>query len=62
MFTAKRTERGLTPEFPAKDAPAAQATLHDLADQMLYNRRAASIVWRARGVKGDAIKNLKAAG
>ena len=29
---------------------------------MLYNRRAASIVWRARGVKVDAIKDLKATG
>jgi len=62
VFTAERTEHSLMPEFPAKDAPAAQATLRDLADQMLYNRRAASIVWRARGVKVDAIKNLKAAG
>ncbi len=28
---------------------------------MLYKRRAASIVWRARGVKVDAINHLKAA-
>ncbi len=62
MFTAERTERGLMPEFPTKDAPAAQATLRDLADQMLYNRRAASIVWHARGMKVDAIKELKATG
>jgi hypothetical protein len=62
VFTAKRIERRLMPEFPAKDAPAAQATLRGLADQMLYNRRTASIVWRARGVKVDAINDLKAAG
>ncbi len=62
MFTAERTQRTLMPKFPAKDAPAAQATLRDLAGQMLYNRRAASIVWRARGVKVDAIKDIKAAG
>jgi hypothetical protein len=59
VFTAERTERGLMPKSPAKDAPAAQATLRDQADQMLYNRRAASIVWRARGVKVDAIKDLR---
>jgi hypothetical protein len=61
VVTAERTERGLMPEFPEKDAPAAQATLRDLADQMLYNRRPASIVWRARGVRVDAINDLKAA-
>lgn len=32
VFTIERMERSLTPEFPAKDAPAAQVALRTLAD------------------------------
>jgi tetratricopeptide (TPR) repeat protein len=32
VFTVEKTERSIMPEFPAKDAPAAQATLRTLAD------------------------------
>lgn len=61
VFVAERTERSLAPEFPAKDAPAAQATLRDLADQTLYIRRPASYVvtdadmavWQAKSLTSD---------
>ena len=61
VFTAERTERSLMPEFPAKDALAAQATLRDLADQTLYIRRPASYrvtdedltVWQAKTLTSD---------
>jgi tetratricopeptide (TPR) repeat protein len=61
VFTAERTERSLAAEFPAKDAPAAQATLRDLADQTLYIRRPASYrvtdndlaVWQAKTLTSD---------
>jgi tetratricopeptide (TPR) repeat protein len=36
VFTVEQTERAMTPEFPARDAPAAQATLRALAGQFLY--------------------------
>ncbi len=60
-FTAERTERSLVPEFPAKDAPAAQAKLRDLADQSLYIRRPATYavtdadlaVWQAKTLTSD---------
>lgn len=32
IFTIEKTERSIAPEFPAKDAPAAQAALRTLAD------------------------------
>lgn len=32
VFTIEKTERSVVPEFPAKDAPAAQAALRTLAD------------------------------
>ena len=32
VFTIEKTERSIAPEFPAKDAPAAQARLRTLAD------------------------------
>ena len=61
VFTAERTERSVAPEFPAKDAVAAQATLRDLADQTLYIRRPASYhvtdgdlaVWQAKTLSAD---------
>jgi tetratricopeptide (TPR) repeat protein len=39
VVTVERSERSLVPEFPAKDAPAAQKTLRDLADQAIYIQR-----------------------
>lgn len=39
IFTIKRSERSLQPEFPAKDAAAAQATLRRLANQTAYLRK-----------------------
>ncbi|QJU58717.1 DUF3857 domain-containing protein [Sphingomonas sp. AP4-R1] len=36
VVTVEKSERSLTPEFPAKDAPAAQQALRDLADQAIY--------------------------
>lgn len=62
VFSAERTERSLMPEFPAKDAPAAQATLRDLADQTLYIRRPDSYamtdgdltIWQAKSLTSDS--------
>lgn len=36
VFTVQRSERTVTPEFPAKDAPAAQAALRALAEKTVY--------------------------
>ncbi|WCT74004.1 tetratricopeptide repeat protein [Sphingomonas naphthae] len=40
-FTVVRTERTLAPEFPAKDAPTAQAVLRALAGRFLYVKKPA---------------------
>jgi tetratricopeptide (TPR) repeat protein len=39
VFTVEKTEKSVTPEFPARDAPAAQAMLRELADKRVYLRR-----------------------
>ncbi|UVO51718.1 tetratricopeptide repeat protein [Sphingomonas sp. SUN019] len=39
VFTVDKTERSIVPEFAAKDAPAAQIALRDMAEQTLYIRR-----------------------
>ncbi|HEY4546190.1 MAG TPA: tetratricopeptide repeat protein [Pedomonas sp.] len=39
VFTIVKTERSIAPEFPAKEAPAAQAALRKLADQTVYLRK-----------------------
>lgn len=36
VFVIEKTERSLTPEFPASEAPAAQASLRRLADNRVY--------------------------
>ena len=36
VFTVERSSRSLAAEFPAKDAPAAQQRLRDLADKRVY--------------------------
>lgn len=38
VFTVERSERSVAPEFAAKDAPAAQATLRALAEKGVYVR------------------------
>lgn len=61
LFTAEKTERSIVPEFAAKDAPAAQAVLRDLADQTLYIRRPSTYnitdaelaVWQAKTLTSD---------
>lgn len=42
VFHIERTERSLMPEFPAADAPAAQAALRKLADKVVYLRKPAA--------------------
>lgn len=42
VFRVVKTERSLMSEFPAKDAPAAQAALRDMAKSTLYIRQPAS--------------------
>lgn len=39
VFHVIKTERSIVPEFPAKDAPAAQKRLRDLADRTVHIRR-----------------------
>lgn len=39
VVTITKSERSVVPEFAAKDAPAAQASLRNLADQTVYIRR-----------------------
>ncbi|MES2043640.1 MAG: DUF3857 domain-containing protein [Pseudomonadota bacterium] len=39
VFTVEEVERSLTPEFPAADAPAAEAGLRDLYKQTLYIKK-----------------------
>lgn len=39
VFTAQQRERSVVPEFPAAEAPAAEAKLRELAEQTLYIRR-----------------------
>ncbi|WP_298396755.1 DUF3857 domain-containing protein [Sphingobium sp.] len=41
VFRVERSERSLIPEFPAADAPAAQAALRRLADKVVYLRKPA---------------------
>lgn len=41
VFRVERSERSLIPEFPATDAPAAQAALRRLADKVVYLRKPA---------------------
>ncbi|MFC3443038.1 tetratricopeptide repeat protein [Sphingobium rhizovicinum] len=41
VFHVERSERSLIPEFPAADAPAAQAALRRLADKVVYLRKPA---------------------
>lgn len=38
VFTVETTQRSIMPEFPAKDAPSAQAKLRELADSAVYVR------------------------
>ncbi|AQR72402.1 DUF3857 domain-containing protein [Sphingomonas sp. LM7] len=40
-FTIEKTERAIAPEFPARDAPAAQKTLRELAGKAVYLQRPA---------------------
>jgi transglutaminase-like putative cysteine protease len=42
VFTIVKTERSVVPEFPAKDAAAAQKVLRQLADETVYLRRPAA--------------------
>ncbi|RZF60545.1 tetratricopeptide repeat protein [Sphingomonas populi] len=42
VFTIERTEKSITPEFPAKDAPAAQTALRALAGKTIYIKKPAS--------------------
>jgi len=44
VFTIEKTERSVVSEFPAKDAPAAQKTLRELAGNAIYLKRPASYV------------------
>jgi tetratricopeptide (TPR) repeat protein len=39
VFTIEKTERSVVPEFPAKDAPAAQIGLRELAQQTVFIRK-----------------------
>lgn len=39
VFTIEKTERSIVPEFPARDAPAAQAALRELFDKTVYLRK-----------------------
>lgn len=39
VFRIEKTERSMAPEFPAKDAPGAQAALRKLAEQFVYLRK-----------------------
>lgn len=39
VFTVEKTERSVVPEFPASEAPAAQAALRELANAAVYIRR-----------------------
>ncbi|QGP79898.1 DUF3857 domain-containing protein [Sphingobium sp. CAP-1] len=41
VFRIEKSERSLTPEFAASDAPAAQAALRRLADRIVYLRKPA---------------------
>ena len=41
VFTVEKTERSLTPEFPAAEAPAAEAALRALAKDAVYVRKPA---------------------
>ena len=62
VFTAERSERTIAPEFPAKDAPAAQVALRDLADQTVYIRRPSTYkvtdaelsTWQAKTLTSDS--------
>lgn len=42
VFSIEKTERSITPEFPASEAASAQEILRDLANQTIYIRKPAS--------------------
>jgi tetratricopeptide (TPR) repeat protein len=42
VFTVEASQRSIAPEFPAKDAPAAQAALHALEDKAVYVQKPGS--------------------
>jgi tetratricopeptide (TPR) repeat protein len=61
VFTVVRSERSIAPEFPFKEAAAAQTALRELADNDVYLRRPASLADTHQDLEAVANADAKSA-